>query len=182
MTIGAGGLAFIAIQNYQEQAREAGSAGTRQLSAVQNTLIKVERVSNGKVYVRNSGTEPLREIAVFVDGTPITVAGPDVCQPKALCVFEVGERVSCDGECTITIGTASGASMPSKVEEVEVLSQRPPAYSDWSVNTSSITYGEAVLVSITWDSGISSCTLVDGCYGFSNQTLTTLEAESGEWG
>lgn len=182
VTLAAGGLAFLALQNYQQQAGESGSETVRQLSSLENTRIKVERISNGKVFIRNSGTEVLREITVMVDGAPVTAVGPVSCDPRAVCVFEVAQLVSCEGSCDISISTASGASAPTITEAETLVPRTPPQYSGWSVNTTSAGFGDGVSATITWDSGISACTLLGGCYGFSNQTFALEEVSSGEWG
>jgi len=183
MTVAAGGMAYVTLQTYQEQVSVSTETGTEHVSSLGKTQVKVEEASDGKFYVRNLGSEPLRKISILVEGRPIDVTGPEECESGKVCVFEMSGAINCPtGSCSVKVETATGSSLAITVAEEEIELILPPQYSGWNLNTTNLLFGEAFLANVTWESGSPACSLVGGCYWFSNQTLVAEEVGELEWG
>jgi archaellum component FlaF (FlaF/FlaG flagellin family) len=182
MTVGAAGMGYMTIVNYQGEVSESTTTGTEHVSSLGKSKIKIESASEGTVYVRNMGSEPLEKILVLVEGRPVDFSGPDTCEPGKVCVFEIGESVECpEGSCEVRIETALGSSLIMTVDEEDV-EPYPPEYSDWSLNTTSVLFSEYILANVTWTNGTYRCPLIGGCYWFSNHTTVTEEVDEVMWG
>jgi flagellin-like protein len=181
MTVAAGGMAYITLQSYQEQVQQGSTESTENLATIGKSQARIESIAGGKVYVRNMGAEPLRNIELLVEGRPVEAIGPDECDSGKLCVFEIQEELECQGDCSVQVISQYVSTTPVDVAVEEIAPSYPPRYSNWGLNATNVLLGEEILANVTWDSELSSCTLDGGCYYFSNQTMTTREVGEFQW-
>lgn len=91
MAIAAAAMAYLTITTFQNQATEGASGGLETLATKTKTQLRIETVSDGKIYVRNLGTTPLIGANFFVNGKPIQTSGTDECEAGRLCTYTVTE-------------------------------------------------------------------------------------------
>jgi flagellin-like protein len=105
MTIAAAAMAYLTIISYQEQASESTESG---LGSLSSTNLKIESVSGGRIYLRNLDSEEFTGGRFYVDGRPLTVAGPSSVEPGKVSVFSVVEAPECDNQALLDMGRDIG--------------------------------------------------------------------------
>ena len=73
MTVAAGGMAYITITSYQSQASASTEGGIESIASSSKRQLKIESVADGKIYLRNLGTENFQGAAFYIDGRPLDV-------------------------------------------------------------------------------------------------------------
>lgn len=122
MTVAAGGMAYITITSFQQTTQAQGAGGIQQLGQQAGTILKVESVKGGTVYIRNIGTTDITGVKIYADGKEIGSCD-EVAEGK-YCIIQLNETVDCgaDQKCTLTIGAATAPTVTGEltVEENEL--------------------------------------------------------------
>lgn len=107
MTVAAGGMAYITITTFQQTTQAQGAGGVQQLGQQAGTILKVESVTGGTVYIRNIGTTDVSKVKVYADGKEVGAC--DAVEQGEYCIIQINQTVDCgsDQRCDLTIGAAT---------------------------------------------------------------------------
>jgi len=122
MTVAAGGMAYLAIVSYQETSQTEVSGGIERIVTQAGQQVKVESVKDGTIYMRNIGTSTITDMRIYADGRE--VGNCDNVEKNKYCIIRVNQTIACgsDHKCTLTVGTATGATVTGQtlVDEEEL--------------------------------------------------------------
>lgn len=110
MTISAGGLAYLTITGYQNEAARSGMSGMEQTFESLSEQVKVESISNGQMIVRNTGSRSIEDFSplVLVNGIPVqSISSKGTLAPGETAIIDLRIDMPTQGT-VVNITTPSG--------------------------------------------------------------------------
>jgi len=110
ITVAAAGAFYFFYQNFRKSGESSGSTQIEQVGSEANKAVKVESISSGKIYVKNTGVGNVDTglITVYVDGVPVdTESSTDTIGEGERGYVQLTNIPACDEQgCLITISGA----------------------------------------------------------------------------